>query len=674
MKKDSPLPPHHGPPSAATTLRAIAAALLAIPLAAPWALGQQKEAPPLSATIVVDAAAPSGRISPLIYGTNINYPGMVNGFSQFLKTQPEYEAAMKKWFSYFPLIARLGPTILRFPGGLAANDYIWTYGIGPMSERVKMQFGGNGYSIIGTDEFFTLCTKLNAQAIITVNINKASGASVLKVLSADNYERNAAIAADWVEYCNAPDNGSNPRGGIDWASVRARNGHKEPYGVKYWELGNELYDMPLDWYKKAVQIFSRTMKSVDPTIQVGAVALPAYYPQEKYTRWFRELLAEAGNSFDFWIHHMYTPAVSGKVNGFVLTGSGASVSSTYRATRSGPCTLCMTAEPVKGIAKVGLSVDGKPADTFTVLPRKDYCAKIQTPAGEHTLRLTLEQGAGVRIFHMMKKDDGSGGSYVDLKNGPELYYLIVSGASSEEQDLWPSGLLGGKPVYITEYNSHYEIEMRPPMLGQISALREALNIAQYLQFFARKGISVATQWELYDDTLGFGLVEGVGFDPNHGGVMGRSDARPRPSYYVLKLYRDYLQGKLLPTSVTGPRFHIGPPAPFTAMGFVGNRSMDVPFINAVASLSDDGKRLSLLVNNLHYDKEFSCTVRLRGFVPAQAATHYVVTGAAAWASNEPEECPQGDCVAISEKQVAVSGQEFTYAVPPHSASALVLSR
>ncbi len=647
---------------------------MAISFWSTWASGQQKEPTPPEATIVIDATAPSGNISPLIYGTNINYPGMVNGFSQFLKTQPEYEAAIKKWSSYFPLIDRLGPTILRFPGGLAANDYIWTYGIGPMSERTKMQFGGNGYSIIGTDEFFSLCKRLKAEAIITVNINKASGASLLKVLSVENYDRNADIAADWVEYCNAPDNGSNPRGGIDWASVRTRNGHKEPYGVTYWELGNELYDMPLEWYKKAVQIFSRKMKSVDPRIKVGAVALPTYYPQDKYTRWFKELLAEAGNSFDFWIHHMYTPSVSGKVNGFVLTGPGASVSTKIHLSRSGPCNLCLTAEPVKGLQKVALYLDGKPVETFTVLPRKDYCTKLQASSGEHTLRLVLERGEGVRIFHMMKKDDGGGTSYVDLKNSPELYYLIVAGAQSDERDLWPEGLLGGKPVYITEYNSSYELEVRPPMLGQIYSLREALNVAQYLQFFVRKGIHLAAQWELYDDTLGFGLIEGVGFDPNHKGVMGRADPRPRPAYYVLKLYRDNLQGKRLPTQVTSPTFHIGPPAPYAAMGFVGNRSMDIPFINAVASLSESGKQLSVLINNLHYDKEFTCTVRLKGFVPTQSASHYFVTGADSWTNNEPEDCPRGDCVSISERKLTVSGPELICRIPPHSVSALVLTR
>jgi alpha-L-arabinofuranosidase len=234
--------------------------------------------------------------------------------------------------------------------------------------------------------------------------------------------------------------------------------------------------------------------------------------------------------------------------------------------------------------------------------------------------------------------------------------------------------LGGKPVYITEYNSHYELGYKAPMLGQVYGLREALNMAQYLQFFVRKGYPVATQWLLFDDMFGFGLVEGVAIDLNHGNEMGRNNPRPRPSFYMLKLYRDHLEGKLLPVEVVSPRYHIGPPAPSVAMGFVGGKSLDIPFINAVASISDDGRQLSLLVNNLHFEKEFSCTIRVKGFAPKATAGQYIVSGDAVGANNEPETCARGDCVSLTEKSLNVSGPEFSCTFPPHSASALVLSR
>ena len=50
---------------------------------------------------------------------------------------------------------------------------------------------------------------------------------------------NAQDAADLIEYLNAQV-GTNPNGGIDWAKVRADNGHPQPYNVRYFEIGNEM--------------------------------------------------------------------------------------------------------------------------------------------------------------------------------------------------------------------------------------------------------------------------------------------------------------------------------------------------------------------------------------------------------------------------------------------------
>ena len=42
-------------------------------------------------------------------------------------------------------------------------------------------------------------------------------------------------AQAWVEYCNGT-------GDTAWAQpAAASNGHPEPYGVRYWGLGNEMY-------------------------------------------------------------------------------------------------------------------------------------------------------------------------------------------------------------------------------------------------------------------------------------------------------------------------------------------------------------------------------------------------------------------------------------------------
>jgi hypothetical protein len=47
---------------------------------------------------------------------------------------------------------------------------------------------------------------------------------------------NPRDAADLVDYLNAENDGANP-----WAALRAANGHPEPYNIKNFEIGNEMY-------------------------------------------------------------------------------------------------------------------------------------------------------------------------------------------------------------------------------------------------------------------------------------------------------------------------------------------------------------------------------------------------------------------------------------------------
>ncbi|NIM51398.1 MAG: hypothetical protein GTN78_18260 [Gemmatimonadales bacterium] len=73
-------------------------------------------------------------------------------------------------------------------------------------------------------------------------------------------------AAHWVEYCNG---GAN----TEYGKLRAKNGHPEPYGVKYWEIGNELYGSwqighcTAEEYAERYARFHEAMHAVDPDIQ-----------------------------------------------------------------------------------------------------------------------------------------------------------------------------------------------------------------------------------------------------------------------------------------------------------------------------------------------------------------------------------------------------------------------
>lgn len=146
--------------------------------------------------------------------------------------------------------------LLRWPGGNFVSGYHWRNGIGPRIDRPTLPnpaWGGLETHHFGTDEFMAFCRRIGAKAQISVNAGNGTPEE----------------AAAWVEYCNgAPD---TPMG-----RLRAENGHREPYNVRVWEIGNELYG---DWQightdpagnaQRFVR-FRDAMLKADPSIEIIA--------------------------------------------------------------------------------------------------------------------------------------------------------------------------------------------------------------------------------------------------------------------------------------------------------------------------------------------------------------------------------------------------------------------
>jgi len=111
--------------------------------------------------------------------------------------------------------------LLRYPGGNFASGYHWTHGIGPLHKRRVRP--NPAWPVIepnhvGTDEFMAFCRAADCEPMICVNAGSGTPQE----------------AARWVEYCNGDTSTHN-------GNLRAQNGHPEPYDVRYWEIGNELY-------------------------------------------------------------------------------------------------------------------------------------------------------------------------------------------------------------------------------------------------------------------------------------------------------------------------------------------------------------------------------------------------------------------------------------------------
>ena len=179
----------------------------------------------------------------------------------------------------------LHPTCLRWPGGGYVAQYDWKWGIGPQEDRQRwpnwmwMDYDQNCF---GTDEFIRFCREVNTEPVIVV--------SVRFELPDSERERIIQDAADWVAYCNEPATGK-------WGSVRAANGHPEPYNVKYWEIDNEMWEMGIEKYEACVRDFSEAMRAVDPTIKI--IACGGFRGQDE------GMIQRSANYFDYLSLHHY---------------------------------------------------------------------------------------------------------------------------------------------------------------------------------------------------------------------------------------------------------------------------------------------------------------------------------------------------------------------------------
>jgi alpha-N-arabinofuranosidase len=191
----------------------------------------------------------------------------------------------------FQKIKALRPAFIRWPGGNVAQDYHWMWGIGPRDQRfmwTNLSWGNElEPSDFGTDEFVRLCRNVGAEPSVTVNV-EGRGATPTE-------------AAAWVEYANGP---ASSR----YGAMRAANGNPDPFKVKYWEVGNEIWG---DWvrghsdantYAQNFERYAAAMSGIDPSVKLIAVG-------DNNMEWNRTVLKAAGPHIDYLaVHHYYGAA------------------------------------------------------------------------------------------------------------------------------------------------------------------------------------------------------------------------------------------------------------------------------------------------------------------------------------------------------------------------------
>ncbi|MFL5241359.1 MAG: alpha-L-arabinofuranosidase C-terminal domain-containing protein [Gemmataceae bacterium] len=179
-------------------------------------------------------------------------------------------------------VKALRPGVIRF-GGSALDDsnlgeFDWRDTLGDPDKRKPFRAWGGLQPIgPGLEEIVQFCRHVGAEPLLCVRVSN----------------KDAKDAADQVEYFNGA--ADTPMG-----KQRAKNGHPEPYRIKYWQIGNERAGAD---YEARLPAFCKAMKAVDPTVK-----LLSSYPTAG-------VLEKAGQWLDFVCPHHYAIAdLSGAEN------------------------------------------------------------------------------------------------------------------------------------------------------------------------------------------------------------------------------------------------------------------------------------------------------------------------------------------------------------------------
>ncbi|MBF8189448.1 alpha-N-arabinofuranosidase [Nonomuraea sp. K274] len=241
------------------------------------------------ALVTVDTRRPLGRIDDDVYGHFLEsaFFGNIEGgvFDEGSPLSVEEPGLLRGVRAdVLELCRELGPGPIRWPGGNFTSAYHWEDGVGPREtrpRRLELAWGGQESNRFGTDEFLAWCEAVGAEPYLVHSC------------------RDVDEAVRWVEYTNAAQD-------TTLTGRRAKNGRAEPWNVRYWGVGNEVYGRwqmghrTPEEYAAAAREHAGFMRLVDPSIRLVGVGIP--WDQEE---WTRPVLARAGALFDYLSLHLY---------------------------------------------------------------------------------------------------------------------------------------------------------------------------------------------------------------------------------------------------------------------------------------------------------------------------------------------------------------------------------
>ncbi len=253
------------------------------------------------ASLILDKDYAIGQIDPRMYGSFIEHLGRAVYGGIY---EPDHPTADENGFreDVIAKVRELNIPIVRYPGGNFVSGFNWEDSIGPRAQRPRrldLAWGTTETNEVGLHEFVDWARKANTDVMYAVNLGT----------------RGPDAARNVVEY-------ANHKSGSYWSDLRAKNGAKDPFGIKLWCLGNEM-DGPWQMCHKTAYEYGRVaneaakmMKWVDPSIQVVACGSAAH-DMPTYGAWEYEMLMECYENVDYVSLHRYYGNPTGDTPGFL---------------------------------------------------------------------------------------------------------------------------------------------------------------------------------------------------------------------------------------------------------------------------------------------------------------------------------------------------------------------
>ena len=202
------------------------------------------------------------------------------------------------------LVRELGVSVVRYPGGNFVSGYRWEDGVGPVADRparLDLAWHSLETNAFGLGEFAAWSRQAGVEPMLALNLGT----------------RGVQEACDLLEYCNHP-------GGTYWSDLRIKHGHREPFGVRLWCLGNEL-DGP--WqighktaaeYGRIAAETARAMRMIDPSLELVACG-SSNSSMPTFGSWESTVLEQAYEQVDYISLHAYYQEKDGDLASFLAS-------------------------------------------------------------------------------------------------------------------------------------------------------------------------------------------------------------------------------------------------------------------------------------------------------------------------------------------------------------------